>query len=351
MKADDGLFNRLNGFNRLNWLSWRSVLAGIMLAVLSACAAHAAKPDWIDSNPKMFAAEMYLMGRGVGSTANEAQDRARGDLATVFEVRVQVSNEATTTVTQSGKKEQVDKQATQQVSAKTDKVISGITIAEVWRDPVAMDFHALAILSRAQAAASLREELGKIDDSVQAEMTHAKTATDPLLALGALTRAMDTAISRDGFQAALKVVDASGRGRAAPISQTEIRAQIGATLQHIKIAPALDEGASNKEFLTILKGGLAAAGFLAAGEDNADLQLVGKMDMADLGKKDDWHWSRGSIKISLIEKATGRVRGSKTWMIKASAQDVKTARSRLLIEAEKLLKLELRLAIIEFSAS
>jgi hypothetical protein len=59
---------------------------------------------------------------------------------------------------------------------------------------------------------------------------------------------------------------------------------------------------------------------------------------------------RGTVEVSLIEKASGRVRGSKIWPIKASAQDAKTARSRVLIEAGKLLNQELRSAIIGFAS-
>ena len=44
------------------------------------------------------------------------------------------------------------------------------------------------------------------------------------------------------------------------------------------------------------------------------------------------------------------MRGSRTWQIKASARDVKTVRSRVLAEAERLFKQDLRSAIIEFAS-
>jgi hypothetical protein len=321
-----------------------------VLFVIATSAFAAKQPDWLNGSSSEYPDEHYLVGRGVGSTEAEAQDRARGDLATIFEVRVQVSNEMSTTVAKSGNKEQINKLASQQVSAKTDKVISGITIAKIWRDP-AMDFHALAVLSRSQASASLREELGKIDDAVQQKMQTAQATPDPLQKVGALSQALDSSIKRDGFQASLKVVDPSGHGVDAPISQATIQSQISDILKHVRITPEVVEDAGAPEFSGILKGGLAAAGFLATHGEEADLVLVGKLSLTDLGRRDNWNWVRGTVDVSLKEKASGRVRGSKTWPFKASAQDPKTARSRLLIDVEKQLKEELRAAIIEFASS
>lgn len=323
----------------------------VTVSLLSSSAALAAQPKWINDSSLEYPNELYLTGRGVGSTAEEAQNRARGDLATIFEVRVEVANEITTTVVKSGKKEQVNKLSTEQVSTKTDKVISGINIAQVWRDPATMDFHALAVLSRAQAGASLREELSKIDDEVHQQIEAAQAASDPLLRVGALTRALEASIKRDGFQASLKVIDPSGRGIEAPISQVSVQTRISKALKQVHISPEVDEDSGERKFFSILKGGLAAAGFLAANSADAEFALVGKLTMTDLGRQGSWNWVRATVEVSLVEKATGRVRGSKTWPLKESAQDANTARTRALIEIEKLFKQELRPAIIEFAAS
>jgi hypothetical protein len=321
------------------------------LCLLHVSMALAGQPRWIAEPSFDYPSDRYLIGTGIGSTSDEAQNRARGVIATIFEVRIAVVNESTISVAQSGKNEQIDRLSTQQVSAKTDKVISGINIAEVWRDPVTQDFYALATLSRAQASASLQEELSKIDDEVQQRVSSAKTTDDALLKIAALTQALEASIKRDGFQASLKVVDPSGRGVKANISQASIQTLIGNALKSIKISPEVAEDGGSREFAGLLKGGLAAAGFLASSPAQADLLLVGKLTLTDLGRKENWNWMRGTVEVSLVEKSTGRVRGSKTWPVKASAQDAKTAKSRTLIEIEKLLKEELRAAVIEFAAS
>jgi hypothetical protein len=323
----------------------------ITLGLVASTAALGDQPGWVAGDSVEYPNEQYLVGRGTGSTAEEAQNRARGDLATIFEVRIEVANENTTTVTQSDKKEQINKLATQQVSAKTDKVIDGINIAGLWRDPVTQDFHAFAVLSRTQAAASLTEELAKIDKEIQQQLQAAKDADDPLLKVGALQQALQASIKRDGFQAMLKVVDPSGQGVQTSISQASVQKQIDDALKHIHIASEAVESAGTKEFASILKGGLAAAGFLATNMNDADLVLEGKLTLTDIGRHYGWSWMRATVEVTLVEKVSRRVRGSYTWPVKASAQDEQTARTRTLIEVEKLFNQELRSTIIGFAAS
>jgi hypothetical protein len=307
------------------------------------------QPDWIAGDSSEYPNDQYLIGRGAGSTEVEAQDRARGDLATIFEVRIQVANESTITAAKLDKKEQVSRLSSQQVSAKTDKVISGINIAKIWRDPVTTDFHALAVLPRAQAAASLGEELDKIDKELQQELQTSKEAADPLLKIGTLNKAMQASIRREGFQAMLKVVDPSGRGRQAQTSQATVQQLIDDAVKQIRIAPEVAEDAGAKEFASLLKGGLASAGFLASKMADADLVLEGRLTLTDLGRREGWNWMRATVQVSLIEKDSRRVRGSQTWPIKASAQDARTARTRVLIEVEKLFKQNLRATVIGFA--
>ena len=331
-----------------------SLLFSVLLATClfsSGCASRSETPAWIHDTPADYPAESYLLGRGAGTTAEEAQNRARGDLATIFEVRIKMANENSLSVTQSGSREQVNKQARQQVSAKTDKTISGITIAEIWRDPQTMDFHALAVLSRADAAANLRDEMAQVDADINLHMTNAKAAKDPLLKVAALNRAVTTLQKREGLQRTLKIINPAGGSVEAPVALAVVETELDATLRQIPISTEAVETAGLQEFPKLLKGALAAAGFMAVAPAQADFILVGKLQRETLAPKDGWHWMRATIEVSLVEKATGRVRGSKTWQVKASAQDNKTLDSRVLIEIDKQLKDELRSAIFEFAST
>ena len=69
------------------------------------------------------------------------------------------------------------------------------------------------------------------------------------------------------------------------------------------------------------------------------------MDLADLGLKDGWFWQRGILEISLTETASGRVRGTKRWNIKSSAQDKANAVKRAMSQADEILKQELKASL------
>ncbi|MGV8934421.1 MAG: hypothetical protein ACOH1I_07345, partial [Gallionellaceae bacterium] len=62
----------------------------LFASLLFSSEAICAQPSWVSGDPGKYPSDQYLIGRGVGATEAEAQNRARGDLATIFEVRIEV---------------------------------------------------------------------------------------------------------------------------------------------------------------------------------------------------------------------------------------------------------------------
>ena len=58
---------------------------------------------------------------------------------------------------------------------------------------------------------------------------------------------------------------------------------------------------------------------------------------------------RGRLEVQLTETASGKVRGSRRWEIKASSLQMPTAQRRAYDEVDATLKRELRSAIIGFA--
>jgi len=75
--------------------------------------------------------------------------------------------------------------------------------------------------------------------------------------------------------------------------------------------------------------------------------LQARMVLDDLGVQKGWDWQRGVLEVSLSEKATGRVRGTKRWNVKSSAPDTESAIKRALNQADAILNQELRPTIID----
>ena len=66
-------------------------------------------------------------------------------------------------------------------------------------------------------------------------------------------------------------------------------------------------------------------------------------------KKEPWFWVRGSLTVSLIDKASGKQRGVHGWDLKSSATDSALAAQRAVTKAKEMLHDELGGVILGFA--
>lgn len=323
------------------------------IAVLFAgCAADPVqlpKPGWIDGDSASYQSTQYLVGRGMAATRQEAEDRARADLAKIFEVKVTVDSEDTQSFeTGSAKTEQggYEGQASRRISTHTDQIISGIQIAELWQDPVTQYFHALAILSRLQATSRLRQQISGLDEATQTYIELARKNSDLFHKIAAASQAVDAQGERQALQKSLQIVDSSGIGTQPRWNMAQLNSDLDELLRRAKIA--LQASADSPPGLKdVVAGALAQAGFMIDTGQQPDFILKASMDLHDLGLQDGWYWQRGDLEVVLTEGESGRVRGSKRWVIKSSAQDRKISVNRAMNQADIALKQDLRKVMLE----
>ena len=321
----------------------------LTLTILSGCASQPAAPDWISGNSAKYKSEQYLIGRGQASTQEEAKDRARADVARVFQVAVVASSEdIQRSKSDASGKPQYEEQASRQISTRTDKIISGIQIAELWQDPANRSYYALAILPRLQTAAGLRQQIGELDDATRNYIEQSRTENDLFLKIAAASHALELQHEREALQKNLQVVDITGRGVEPLWNSGKLESDLGMLLKRVSIAPrvAADAPAGLAE---IVSGALAQAGFMLDTGDHPAFVLQAGMNLADLGLKDGWYWQRGNLEIALIETAGNRIRGTRQWVIKGNAQNREGSTRRALDQADNVLKQELGNAIIDMA--
>ncbi len=324
---------------------FRNLPIVLLLSAFAGCASVPKGPDWVNGASRQYPAEQFLVGRGEASNVEQAQERARADLAKVFEVSVAAESEDVQAYKSEGGG-QYAASSSRRIVTRTDQIVRGIRIGDLWQDPATKNHHALAVLPRLQAATSLREEVGKRDEAIARYVAQARTETDPLARVGAAGRALDTAIERDGYQKSLKVVDITGRGVESEYAAARLRADLDELVKRVRIAPRA-EGDADAERLA--RAGLANAGFLAETGEKPEYVLNTRLKLEDLGQKEGWYWNRGTVEVTLTEAANGRVRGAKSWSVKGSATDAATARTRALAQAETALKKDLRATLTGFA--
>jgi hypothetical protein len=332
-----------------------SVLFTAAFLTLGGCATKKpGQPDWINGDSDKYKSSQYLIGRGQSSNMEDAKDRARSDLAKIFQVAVAVDSEDTQSYKSdssvAGGAGQYSGESSRRITTRTDQIIRGIQIAEIYQDPASKTNYVLAVLPRLQAAASLRQQIGQLDDAVQASVDQSKNNADLFIKIATASKAIDTQLEREGLQKALQVVDITGRGVESRYNSGRLKADMDALLKRVRIASKVLEG-SAPGFDEVVSGALSKAGFLIETGDKPDFVLKASLNLSDLGLKDGWYWQRGNLEISLSEAVSGRVRGTQRWVNKGNATDKATALRRALDEADAVLKRELGKTIVGMATS
>ncbi|MDP2762239.1 MAG: LPP20 family lipoprotein [Sideroxyarcus sp.] len=318
-------------------------------AFLCGCASQPTVPDWVAGDSAQYRNAQYLVGRGHAATQEEAKDRARADIAKVFQVAVVVSSEdIQRSKSVSSGAAQYEEQASRHISTRTDTIISGIQIAELWHDRVNASYHVLAVLPRLQTAASLRQQIGELDAATRNDIERSRTEVDLFLKIAAASHALEVQQEREALQKNLQVVDITGRGIAPQWHSAQLKSDLGELLKRISIAPRVAADAP-AGLQGMVAGALAQAGFILDTGDHPTFVLQASLNLTDLGLQEGWYWQRGNLEITLSETAANRIRGTRQWSIKGNALNKDGATLRAMNQADAILKKELGSAIISMA--
>ena len=307
-----------------------------MLAIAAALAGCASQPtpDWVAGDVREYPAHAYLVGRGQGPSGEEARDRARADLAKIFEAEVT----AASTDEQSFGQARYEAHLVRRIEVRTGRLVEGIEIARAWREPGG-SHHALAVLPRLKAAHALRARIAELDDATRLHVASARGSEDLFARIAAAQAAFAAQSQRAALQRTLSVVDATGIGEPTAWSVERLRAELQGQLAAVRLAVRADG-----RLEPLLAAAVAASGFTA--DAGAPYVLEASLALEATGPVEGWHWQRGALELRLLDAASGRSRGLKRWPIKAAAPAPGLAAQRALDQADAALKSELRSTVI-----
>ena len=321
-------------------------LTVIATALLGACA-HTGEPDphtppdWVSGESQQYPVSQYLLGRGQAERGDRARDRARADLARIFEVAIDDATRDIQTFTSSRDGTDSGSDIRRELQTRTERVISGVEIAGQWADPDSDQHHALAILPRSRATRTLREQISELDRASAGLIETSRGLDDPLRQAGAATRALSLQQQRQALHRSLQSVDAEGRGVPPRWSVAELSTAYRELLQRIHIRPE-GQGQDSDRLTQMLGGALAEAGFSVS--ETGPYRMRAQLDYERMGPRDGWYWYRGSLRTSL-EDAQGITRDSQQWDLRVSASEAGLARARLFEEIEQLLRAQVASAL------
>jgi hypothetical protein len=332
----------------------KAYLAVLIVSLLAGCASDPARerPQWLDGRDPRYPAVQYLSATGSAQDPERAEDRARGNLAEIFEARVEARSEDTRRFERYRQGEQSSvsegEEITRRLAVSSDVVLKGVRIAERWTPPESNAHYALAVLSRPQSSASLRQEIRRLDGATEAVMADGARSDDRLRQAGAVIRALALQLERSGYQGMLQVVDPSGRGIAPEWNLGKLEVQLDSLLAGISVGAQAQE----QRLRELVAGAVADAGFSdAAPGDTAEYLLVAAMDRYDVGQHDGWYWLRADLSLTLKRGPAGAIVGSETWPLKVAGLSPEAAEGRLWGAARETLRSDLREALIGFATA
>ncbi len=185
----------------------------IALACAGLACAVGARPGWLDGRHPEYPRERYLVGVGDAAGLDGARDRARAEIARVFEVRVE--DEAVVRVrsesVDAGVPPLVQESIDVWTRTRTDVTLQGVEIRETWTDPSDGRVFALAVLEIRGALRALDEGIEALD--AESEQRRARAVQQPgdLERARELVRAVRAARDRDELAARARVLGAPPR--------------------------------------------------------------------------------------------------------------------------------------------
>jgi hypothetical protein len=189
------------------------VLCGALLGALlwsAACAGGRGRPDWIDGSAASYPRERYLIGVGEGEDLDAARDRARAEIARIFEVRIEdavVDRSEEVAVTEATRRlSSVVERIAVETRTTTEAELEGVEIAETWKDPGTQRVYALAVLDARRAQRRLLEQAIRRAEETLGSLEAAESAHGALARIRAHVNAARASRERDRLLAHARVL-------------------------------------------------------------------------------------------------------------------------------------------------
>lgn len=174
------------------------------------------KPTWVDGQSLEYPPAQYLTGVGQADNRSSAEDQAYAAVARIFkaEVASYAKDRESYSMVESHGIENTERRLTidSVTNVSTEKVLENVRIMDNWYDSDNDLHHALAVMNRSQAEASLIDKLAELDREIIAEIAEARQATDKLAKVRALFKAGQNTILREAYNMDLRVIRHSGQG-------------------------------------------------------------------------------------------------------------------------------------------
>ena len=202
-------------------------------------ASHGAKPAWVESPNDRYPDATYLAAVGAGNSQNAAQDRAKAEIAKVFQAKIQGVSETFTQFTLKAGQKELAVKASSMVQVSTDKALRGVQVAASWAGGDTT--YSLAVIERAPAARILRDDIARLDGEIRSHIKSGDSAGDnKVTAFRAYGAALEKMGEREGLNVDLKILEHGGGGLVSPVSWEDIVSKFETSRENLTVGLAVE---------------------------------------------------------------------------------------------------------------
>ncbi len=268
------------------------------------------KPDWIDGSSMEYPRQQYLVGVGMADDRQTAEDRARGEIAKIFDTVVTVNTDSSISQGEgtAAQSNSFSQSVSQTVQTASKKALQDVQVVEGWHDDATQQYYALAVLNRQKAEAAIKDKIQGLDGQAKTWYGQLQASTEKLARVKAAMKLLALFKARQNLNNELRVVDATGQGVPNPIDEAAVRPVAAKALASLDVVVALS-GEQSGQIQTGLIDGLSAFGIEAttAAGGPADILLDGTLSTQPLqGDGSAWRWARSNMTVSLRDGATAK---------------------------------------------
>ncbi len=295
-------------------------------------------PSWILGQSAEFPSARFITGVGQGDSLSDAKERARAEIAKVFEISIESNSIDSSSFSRTSGTEAENRHNSSSVErnikSHTNQIIQGIEISESWFDKTSSTYYSLANLKRSKAQLSIRNRINELDSATFETISTSQKADLTIQQIRLLSRAIDLQYQRHNLNKQLAVISLTGENIPSKWTLEQLIAKRSELLGSIEVAVYFD---NNPRLQNALKSTLANHGMNVY--DSAEYLIDASMHREKIEPQQGWYYSYSSLAITI--KKWGKVLGGQQWSFKSSATDKNLLKAREFEEAEKILNKQL----------
>ncbi len=207
-------------------------LGVISLPLMGGCSWFGAKdkPAWLDGASAEYPVSQFLLGVGQAETRTVATEQAYAAVARIFkaEISAQAKDwESYLLIEKRGQASTERRLTLDNVTRiSTDKVLENVQILDTWQDRQKGQHYALAGMNRGQSETAMLERIRELDGKIETELAEARQTQDKLTHVRNLKRAARNLVTREAYNADLRVIRSSGQGQPSPYRVAQLTTEL-----------------------------------------------------------------------------------------------------------------------------